>query len=254
MISVATVASGPTYQRAAGLAMATFRSRASDVGSLSVYVPNGELIDGDLRHLSIVYSFNIEKFDYTLVAKQKFVSQLKCQWFVIALRNSDRRNPILLVDADTYCRGELAFSAELCEAIKSGRVGMVPDVKDRHTENESRPWYVPVRDRPLYVNSGVILASSAALDVFEEAESLSRTRAFLRGPFNDQKVLNFVLGTRFQSRLLYLDKKYNGMRLFRNDSTIIGHCAGGAGLMNTGVRRTINHERICRRLCGRNRS
>ncbi len=151
---------------------------------------------------------------------------------------------LFLVDADTHCAKPLVISPEVEDAILSGKIGLVPDITDRHCKITDRPWYLGPEERTIYVNSGVVLASRSSIPMFETFVELSQLPQFLGGPFNDQKVINFALGRYFWDKLIVQDKAYNGMRAYRSSSTIIGHCPGLAGRLGEEPR-AAEHQALC---------
>jgi hypothetical protein len=141
----------------------------------------------------------------------------------------------------------------ILNSIHQGSIALVPDIQDRHDEETTPadPWYLVPQERLAYVNSGVIAAGSASLGLFEKFRELSEQPAFLRGPFNDQKVINFALGRHFRDRLALLDERFNyihrpGQFQRPPEGTVIGHCAGGAGWISyaNGYRKRA-HQKIC---------
>src|SRR5262249_46992000 len=123
-------------------------------------------------------------------------------------------------------------------------IGLAPDIEDHHSRNPADPWYLPPAERLPYVNSGVILASKRAQGLFERFCELSGQEAFLRGPFNDQKVINFALGKYFRDKLFLLDKAFNDIGRAFSTRTIIGHFAGGAGYLAKQPRKRA-HQTAC---------
>jgi hypothetical protein len=121
---------------------------------------------------------------------------------------------------------------------------LVPDIADHHSQTPTDPWYLTAKERLTYVNSGVIFASLGSLELFRTFRDLSGQDDFLRGPFNDQKIINFALGKYFSDRLRLLDEVYNQIRQPFPPATIIGHFAGGAGYL-AGQSRKLAHQQTC---------
>lgn len=244
MLNIIIITSGKAYQQAAGRAAATYASLITVPHSIFVFIPESESQLTTLKTYSRRFRFSVKSFPFVRVSERKFTSQLKCQGFLFALSAFRDDELVLFVDADTYCLKSIHFSKEVQTAIADGKIGFVPDVKCRHCSRPEKPWYLRPDERVTYVNSGVILASPKSMDFFEKVAALSSEDAFLRGPFNDQKVINFALGRHFKDRLLLLDNVYNGMSKYRTAMTVIGHCAGGAGRFSGTVRSEL-HKSIC---------
>ena len=244
MLNIVIITSGRAYQQAAGRAAATYASLITVPHSIFVFIPESENQLTTLKAYSRRFRFSVESFPFVRVSERKFTSQLKCQGFLFALSAFRDDELVLFVDADTYCLKAIHFSKEIQTGIAGGKIGFVPDIKCRHCSRPEKPWYLQHNERATYVNSGVILTSSKSLDFFKKVAALSSEDAFLRGPFNDQKVINFALGRYFKDRLLLLDNVYNGMSKYRTAMTVIGHCAGGAGRFAGTVRNKL-HKNIC---------
>jgi hypothetical protein len=249
MLRIAVIASGKDYQEAAAWAAPTYVRHLGNPSAVSVLLPVGEKTWRLLGAHAKEYGFGIAAFPFTQKSAAKFTSQLKCQAFYYAVSRLGHDDLLFLVDADTYCAKPLTLKPRLKSAILAGKIGLVPDVRDNHCRNPAEPWYLTAGERKTYVNSGVILCSRSAAGLFKVFKRLSGTANFLRGPFNDQKVINFALGKYFGDQLLLLDKAYNGMRQFRSPATIIGHCAGGAGRLAEGAAlRKREHKFLCARI------
>jgi hypothetical protein len=186
----------------------------------------------------------IGRFPFRLISDQKFTSQLKCQAYHFAVSELKRNELVLFVDADTCCFRPILFREDILRSIRSGRIGLIPDIADHHFKAPTDCWYLTHKERLTYVNSGVVLASSASLALFDRFRQLSERPEFLHGPFNDQKVINFALGKFFHDKLLLLDKSYNWIGPPFSADAAIGHCAGGAGWLGSQRRKTI-HEQVC---------
>jgi len=246
MIDVVLIASGEEYQTSASWAAATYATMLNGVGEVRVLVPANETLTSILIHNADRYNYTVDSFELTLISARKYTCQLKCHAFVYAIRTLHNNAHALIVDADTVCIGRLAFDSRICSSIARGNIAMVPDVRDRHPTRARSPWYVKPDNRLPYVNSGVILAGSNSLDMFERFLCLSKEEKFLRGPFNDQKVINYSLNTDFPNRLMVLDSIFNGMRAYRGPETRILHYAGGAGQLGVlGSKRCAEHFRAC---------
>jgi hypothetical protein len=248
MIKIYIIASGVSYQKAASFAAATFALQSKHLAEITVLIPRGESISGILSVNAKTYGFRILFFPLKLVSKNKYVSQLKCQGFAygISLLNSD--DLVIFADADTFCNKLIIIDEEMRKDLLSGKVGLVPDKKDRHTNNPQKPWYLTPEKRAPYVNSGVIFASLQSKDVFDKFMELSKKPEFLIGPFNDQKVINFAFGEFFRDRLILLNQKYNSMKYLRDQEALICHCAGGVGKFGTLQGRSERHYTFCSRI------
>lgn len=247
-MEIAIIASGPNYQECASWSAATY-VRYHETARVRVLVPEGEIVGHLLAANSGRFNYQVEHFQMNLVSKKKFTSQLKCHGFLHAIDTMIMRDSIIwLVDADTVCCRKICLDVGIEQAILQGRVGMVVDVKDRHTKSTKKPWYVPKELRLPYVNSGVIATGYLARDMFQRFVALSKEERFLRGPFNDQKVINWGLCQEFNRRLVLLGGKYNGMRRFRSEHSILLHFGGGAGKIEHGQnRRKSQHLANCLR-------
>jgi hypothetical protein len=243
-LRVALLASGKDYQAAAAWAAATYAQHAGQPDAVSVFVPNREILLDVLKTNSQRFGFAVQRFPFRTVSEAKFTSQLKCQWFLFCVSRLRESELLFLVDADTYCLKPLRLLPELAVAISEGKIGLAPDIEDRHFRSPAQPWYLAPQARVTYVKSGVILASRKALPLFRRFRQLSEQPRFLHGPFNDQKVINFALGKYFRHNLVLLDTKYNGIRHPLASATVIGHCAGGAGRLGQSSRKSL-HLNIC---------
>jgi len=245
-LRVIILASGREYQEAAAWAAPTFARNVPNPEKVSVLVPEQEgAIDALARH-SLKYGFQIGHFPLRATRDQMFTSRLKCQAFVFAISLLNPGELLFLVDADTCCLKPLAVPAGIEEEILKGNIGLAPDIEDRHFQKATDPWYLSAEERTTYVNSGVILASAASLDLFKSFQEFSERPLFLRLPFHDQTIINFALGKYFRSRLVLLNAIYNGIRPFLSTGTVIHHFAGGAGYLGSQARKAA-HEKMC---CG----
>jgi|ERR1700722_18563610 len=253
MLRVAIIASGLEYQEGAAWAAATFAHVAPAAAAVQVLIPAGEQQSPVLNQHAALYKFSVNEFPFKRISQNKFTSQLKCQGYLHIVSATPTGDVLLLVDADTYCTRPLILSGTLKKEIGTGKIGMVRDVKDRHFNRPRCPWYLRPEERVPYVNSGVILTTRSSIDLFDTFASLSAEERFLRGPFNDQKVINYALGKFFRDRLVILDSIYNGMRKYLTAETIIGHCAGGAGRFGSSMQnRKAAHQKICQNILDRN--
>jgi hypothetical protein len=209
-----------------------------------VLVPDHERILSRLKAVADHFKINIHPFPLEPLPESSIYLRLKCKGFLEGMKLLAADDLIYFVDADTYCNKPLNINANIKKQILSGKVGFVPDIKDRHSRNPLKAWYLEPHKRVRYVNSGVILASVRSLDVFETFHRLSINPAFIGGPFHDQLIINFALGAFFNERLVLLEKRFNNMESKYHHNTIIGHCAGGfGGYEHSG--RYREHERIC---------
>lgn len=244
--NVAMIASGAAYQEAAAWSAATF-ARIAQANRVSVLTPETEGQSELLQIHSERFGFALQTFPLRIVSDKKFTSQLKCQAYVFALSQLNAGELLFLVDADTCCFKPLSVLQERERSILSGKIGLAEDIQDHHSHNPTDPWYLNPGERLPYVNSGVILASAKSLPLFEEFRRLSQQEEFLRGPFNDQKVINFALGKYFPDKLLLLNRSYNDIGFDFSARTIIGHFAGGAGYLGQQARKGA-HEAVCAQL------
>jgi len=248
-VRVVIIASGEPYQEAAAWAAPTYSNYLPQSDRLSVLLPDEEIMLDELKLHSKTFGFSLERFPFRPVSEKKFTSQLKCQAYVFAVSHLKKDELLFLVDADTCCFKPFAVSLKVKSAIRSGKIGLVPDIADHHSETPTDPWYLAPHERLPYVNSGVILTSKSALPLFKIFRELSERPDFLQGPFNDQKVINFALGKYFRDKLVLLDRVYNRIGEAFSEDTIIGHCAGGAGWLGT-QKRKVSHQNICAGLLG----
>lgn len=233
MLKVFFIVTGHEYQMAAAWSAATFAMNAGSNAAVTVLLPQSENIIEVLRQHAADFRFEIKNFPFKPISEKKLTSQLKCQGFVAATQTLSDSDLALFADADTYCIKPVEFGVQMTLSILNGCIGLVKDVKDRHTNCRRRPWFIPQSCRMPYVNSGVMLVARRGFDVLEKFCELSGDERFLYGPFNDQKVINYALNKFFPGRLVLLDKVFNGMPAFFSSDTVIGHMAGGAGKYGT---------------------
>jgi len=243
-LRVAIIACGQAYQEAAAWAACTFARPAADVDEVSVLLPEQETEIKALKIRSKSFCFSLQKFPFRPISEKKFTSQLKCQAYLFAVSQLNEGDLLFLVDADTCCLKPLVVPPDVESAIRSGKIGLASDIADHHSRNPADPWYLAPTERLTYVNSGVILVSRHAQGLFERFCELSQQEDFLRGPFNDQKVINFALGKYFRDKLLLLDKAFNDIGRAFSTRTMIGHFAGGAGYLAKQPRKRA-HQTAC---------
>jgi len=251
---VAIIASGQAYQEAAAWAAATYVRQIQPPGAVSVLLPRREPLVRRLRLHARRFGFVLDRFPLRRVSEAKFTSQLKCQAFWHAVSRLRDGQLVLLADADTCCLQPLCLAPEAQAGILGGKIGLAPDIVDRHFRSPADPWYLPPAQRAVYVNSGVIVAGRKSLPLFTTFRRLSKQKRFLHGPFNDQKVINYALGRRFRERLVLLDRAFNELRQFHDPRTVIAHCAGGAGNLghHPAGRQTL-HQQLCAAVLQRTR-
>lgn len=227
-ISISIIASGRLYQRLGAMSATSYAINAGEGCSITMYLPHSESPTDDVIRLSERFHFNICTFPFQKVSDQKFTAQLKCQGFANIISNSDSDSIVLFVDADTICFRHLEFTDQIIKDVLAGHLGIANDIADRHTNDSSLPWYLPQSVRREYVNSGVILASKATCNFFLKCRELSERQEFLRGPFNDQKIINYVLGM-YSQGVTTLEPRFNQFwpALLARE-TVIGHLACGA--------------------------
>jgi hypothetical protein len=248
MLRLTIIASGKAYQDAAAWGAPTYLVHTERPDLVTVLVPEQESPSDLLIRHADKYGYTIEKFPLRIVIEQKYTSQLKCQGFCHAVSKIINEDLLLLVDADTCSMRPLNFSQETRAGVLSGKIGLAPNRIDfNRGVNPAKPWYLRPDERTTYVNSGVILASRGSLDMFECFSHLSGRPDFLRGRFNDQKVINFALGKYYKDRLWLLDRAYNTKDQLLSDETIICHYLGGAGSLGAQPRKEA-HEKMCARL------
>jgi hypothetical protein len=242
------VASGVHYQEAAAWSAPTY-SIFEDGTRTTVLLPNAEAVAPILRQHASQYNLSIVHFPLSLISQEKYASQLKCQGFLHGLALSCDTDVILFADADTCCLRPPPISPAIVDELRAGRIGLVPDVADRHEKNSAVPWYLRPEEQRPYVNSGVILTSRKAFDVFSKFADLSAQPAFLQGPYHDQKVINYAIGKYFPDRLFLLERCFNGMKAYFDEDSVIWHCSGGVGKFGPNDRgRKAEHQRFCQRV------
>jgi hypothetical protein len=245
---IVIIAAGPGYQEAAAWAAPTYARHAEHRGKVTVLIPEQDTALRILKSHARRFGFAVRQFPFSRVSEAKLTSQLKCQALLFAVSELKSGELAFVVDADTCCFKPLTVPREVERAILAGGIGLVPDKKDRHFQSPAVPWYLHAHERLPYVNSGVILAGASALEMSKAFCEFSRDGNFLRGPFNDQKVINFALGRHFHNKLVVLDPIYNQIGLSNwSDSTIIQHFAGGAGNLAR-HRRKLRHQQACSNL------
>jgi len=242
-LRIVIMASGADYQEAAAAAASTFMVQAADNSSVCVLLPENEPISRNLESRSQTYGFGLESFPFAPGTQTNLTLHLKCQAFVWKLAQLAPEEIALLADADTCCLKPIQLSPTARKQILRGRVGMVPDIVDRHFQDAKSPWYLAPNERSPYVNSGVIFAAATSLPFFAKVLRLSRQPRFLTGPFHDQKVINFAFGRHFPKLLLVMEDKFN--TISESDrKTVIAHFAGGAGFLGQ-QSRAKDHLRKC---------
>jgi hypothetical protein len=249
-LRIALIVSGTDYQKSAALSAATYRTQMGDYTPIGICLPKGERITSELTTAVSDYDLELTRFPLRLVTSEKFTSQLKCQGLLAALDALEEDRLLLVVDADTYCLRPIRFPQEIVNRIREGAIGFVQDVEDRHDQRPNVPWFLPKEQRLPYVNSGVILASRSAFAIVKRFAEYASDRAYLKGPFNDQNIINCALGRNFRDRLALLDKRFNGMQGYFNEQTVIAHVSGGAGKLRL-QQRDIVHRNECLRIIRR---
>jgi hypothetical protein len=247
-LHVVIIASGEAYQEAAARAAGTY-ARCAGAARVSVLLPEGEKVLESLESAAKSGEFQLEWFPLRLVSDKKFTSQLKCQGYWHALSLVKEEELLLLADADTCCFRKIELPEKARCAIMAGSIGLVADIADRHSQSAEEPWYLSAEERLTYVNSGIIFASKKAVGLFQRFRELSEQPDFLRGPFNDQKVINFALARHFRERLVVLRREYNQILQPFRPETIIGHFAGGAGYLGVQSRKN-GHLNSCLEVLG----
>ena len=242
---IVIITSGAHYQEAAAWSAPTYARHPEHRGRVTVLLPKGEAASRLLKSHARKFDFSIGRFPFLPVSEAKLTSQLKCQAGLFVVSDLKPGEFVFFVDADTCCYKPLEVPREVEAEILSGRIGLVPDIKDRHFQSPEVPWYLHPRERLPYVNSGVIVAAAPALDMFQRFCEFSKQPDFLHGPFNDQKIINFALGRYFRKRLTLLDAIYNQIGAANwTASTVIQHFAGGAGNLGRHSRK-FTHQEAC---------
>jgi len=171
------------------------------------------------------------EFPFEYNNKLRFTTQLKPQGFLHVIKELHDNEIVIFVDSDTYCVKPFGLSYPVINELSKGKIVMVPEPWDRYESlhgNPDRPDYIPENKRLTYVNSGVIIATRKAVDIFEKFVEFSKQPGFSLGPFHDQTVVNYALCHYFPDRIAYLDKRWNGI-CTTDENTIIGHNGGGVG-------------------------
>jgi hypothetical protein len=243
VLRIIIIASGKEYQNAAALAASTFAVHVRSPRSISVLLPASEEASVFLTRHSREFGYVIERFPFIAKHAVYFTSQLKCQAFAWQTARLGQKEVALFADADTCCLKPIRLPISVNKKILSGRIGLVPDIADRHFRDPSATCYLAPEERSIYVNSGIIFASGQAQAFFARIRNLSEESRFLCGPLHDQKVINFALGKHFPGLLLPLDRKFNTIGTVCPE-TVIAHFAGGAGYLAQQERRH-HHERMC---------
>lgn len=220
---------------------------------ITVWVPTAETVESPDSTFTERHRIAVSRFKFLKISTRKFTAQLKCQGFAAAVNKQISGRLLMLVDADTFCRCPFSLPDDVCEKVLGGRIALARDVIQRFSEchnNPRAPWYIAPEFRGTYVNSGVILCAKTSGDLFDIFRDTAGNPAFLRGRYNDQKIINYVMHTRFSGRLALLPVEYNGIYRRLNSRTIIGHIAGGAGRPHRKVRgrkvpRSELHEKLC---------
>ena len=160
------------------------------------------------------------------------------------LKDLQNNEVALLLDSDTYCVKPFELPDQAIEQVMTGMLLMSPEPWNRYESlhgDKARPDFIPKDKRLKYVNSGVMLASNVALDMFKSFILMSRMAEFSLGPFHDQTIINFALCHHFPKRIEYLSKEWNGV-CTTDDKTIIGHNGQGVGV---GKGREGRHFAVC---------
>lgn len=171
--------------------------------------------------------------------------QLKCQALYHAVSRLKPDELLFYADADTCCCRTLTLESQVEKEIFSGKIGLVADLRDRHEDDSQAPWFLPCNERDTYVNAGVIVASSGALDMFKLFVDLSKQQEFSNPPYGDQTIINFVLGKYHRGRLLLLNRDYNEMNNDLSSTTkFVMHFPGPKGPRDLS-NKFARHRRFC---------
>jgi hypothetical protein len=247
MIRVVIMASGQEHQEAAAWAAPTYARGLDQPGAVSVLLPAQEEPVDILKVHSKQFGFTISSFDFSAKQGFKYVMQLKCQAFLHAISRLKSDELLFIVDADTCCCKPLFLESKAEAAIFGGKIGLGPDIKNRHPNKPGDPWFVPREQRNTYVNAGVIVTSLEGLDMFALFLDLSQQASFAYPPFGDQTIINFALGKHYRDRLLLLSTAYNEIRLHFSITNFIAHFAGSKDSLEK-AKRLVVHRQLCARL------
>ena len=229
---IVMVASKPKFIQAAKLAKDTFKKSMGNV-DVKIYLPRYEETDGDI---------DAQYFTFTNDKSLRYATQLKPQGYLQAVKDLEDDQVAMLCDSDVYCIRQFSFSQEVLEIVRQGKIAIVPEPWNRYGSlhnNPDRPDYIPEEKRLTYANTGVMLATNKAVDIFERFVELSKEPGFSLGPLHDQTLINWSLCMDFPERVIYLDKSYNGICTTHPGTTRIGHNGQGVGI---GIAR---HETVC---------
>jgi hypothetical protein len=236
-VQVAITAHGAAYQRMAALAARTYRA-CSGADAIAVQVPDGEAICGDLSDAVADCRLILRRFSWTPPAVKPHAG-LKIAGWRLAIREAAL---VLHVDADTCCQAELKPSASLLARVREGAIAAAPDRKPGWPSDRTDPWFV-ASPRPVYVNSGVLLLSTACEPVVLRCEELCGTDALAEGRYGDQRVLNYALAT--GGRCVMLRAEWNAIRPRIPRRARVLHFAGAGGDPDSSSRQWARHARAC---------
>jgi hypothetical protein len=245
MLNITIIAAGKDYQNAAAWAAPTYVQNLSQPGVVDVLLSDQEKPLDILKEHSERFGFTIKTFPFAPQENVKYLMQLKCQAMHYAVSHLKPDELLFLADADTCCCRALTLDEWVQAEMFAGKIGLVPDLRDRHNDNLQEPWYLPRHKRDTYVNAGVILTAVYALDMFKLFLDFSKRTEFSNPPFGDQAIINFVLGEHHRGRLLLLSGDYNEMRRDLSITTkFIAHFPGGKRLRVLSSR-LASHQKLC---------
>ncbi len=236
-MQVAITAHGAAYQRMAALAARTYRA-CSGAERIAVQVPDGEVICDELRGAIADCRLTLRRFSWTPPLVKPHAS-LKIAGWRLAIHEAEL---VLHVDADTCCQAVLRPPASLIAEVRQGAIAAAPDRQPGWPSDRADPWYV-AEPRPVYVNSGVLLLSTACEPLVQRCEELCGTAALAEGRYGDQRVLNYAIAT--GARCVMLRAEWNAIRPRRPSRARLIHFAGAGGDPQSSSAQRARHARAC---------
>jgi hypothetical protein len=128
-----------------------------------------------------------------------------------------QRESCLFVDGDTVCIRPLAFSREILDGVKAGKIYAASDFTPLWVNDLADPKcfaYVPPEKRKQYINSGVVLASRPSLEIFSKLLvqlQVGYFNTYNNGECGDQTALNYMLNVECPDRFGLLGNEYNSI-------------------------------------------
>jgi hypothetical protein len=133
------------------------------------------------------------------------------------------KDACLLVDSDTVCIRPLNMPVAMLEKAREGKLLASLDIKacwENYLVDSTCSAYVPPEKRTRYINSGVLLASSATRDLFKllfHRNVQGFFKIYTTGMRGDQPALNYLMNVEFPDRLELLGTEYNSIGGRQND-------------------------------------